>query len=250
MNKKMDIRNIVIFVLSLSIVILLIVGVISFTNYNKQKEEKPDYEQMDVNGKEVRRLFLLTREDMNAPLFIGSNYSNLYYTINSFYIDDIGEEFKMDLAFSKLDNSYITIKNKRGSFKASYLKNIYKEVFGDMSNYQDGDFYYGCPSTMEYNEKEEIYEFDAMCGIGSLEGYENEIVEAKKYNDHIEIYEKVVFYDYIGDNTGRKYYYDVYYKTPIGNTYDFNSDDVQEYKYIFKKLDDGNYYFYGVERQK
>ncbi len=251
MKKKTNSKNFVIFLLMILIIALVGAGIFSFVKYSKFGNNSKKVLILDVNSEEVKNLFLLTRPEMTKALFVFTDYEDIYYKQDRLIINDLGEDFKMALAYSRLDYTAINYKGDKISFKESDLKKSYQEVFGDLSNYQDQDFGYGCPKEIVYNEENDLYEYEHSCTFILTGGYENKLVEAKRYNDRVEIYEKVVFFEYDDESKEVIYYRDYEHNSPFEqNKYDFNAEGISTYKYTFKKNSDGKYYFYSVEKQK
>ncbi len=245
MGKTMNKRKIVVGILSLLIIILCVLGVYSVIKFSTNKK----YENLKVTDSEVQKLFLLTRKSMDAPLFFGTNYENIYYKNDNVIMSEVDQDLKMILAFETLDNDNMYILEGANTFDANVLKDQYVSIFGSDADYQDHTFKYSCPNEIVYNQNANIYQVSQICSFIYDTSYENKIVEARRYDDRIEIFEKVIFYTY---EDGKKVYYndidltDKYVKDSVN----FDKDKLNKYKYTFKKADDGKYYFESVQKQK
>ena len=248
-------RKIVIVILSLLIACLVLIGTYSYYNYSKDKQK--NYELLDVNNKEVADLFYLTRGDYRTNLFYGTEYYNIYYKEDKILTNELNENFKKLLAYYTLDKTLIEKSDTTTVFSASNLKKQYINIFGDDIKYVDDDIYCDCPLEIIYLPpyKQYVIETEAY-GMMILERYDNKIIEVRKYEDKIEIYEKVVFF-VLDDNTGIvSYYRDSSFKEKLMDTTgnkQFNFDDYEKqcdtYKYTFTLKND-LYYFSSVERIK
>ncbi len=247
--KKVSKKDTIIILLVASIVGLVLAGVVSYINYIDHKSNEPKYEKLDVSSELVQNLFMLTRRNMSGSILAGTDYENIYYR-KDFKVSDMDEEFKMQLAYIKLDSEDYIYRESSVGFPASALKESYEKIFGDTIHYKDGDIYYICPSKINYDDSSKEYYYNEACGYIPEAGFENQLVEARRYDDYIAIYEKAVFYeiDFISD--AMTYYRDAEHTDPIdGEEYDFNDAGISTYKYIFEKAEDGNYYFSEVKKE-
>lgn len=254
--KKTKNRNTVIVVLLIVIICLLSIGVYSYFGYIKNKNGNNRYENLDVTSKEVTDLFFLTRGNNDSTLFYGTDYYNLYYQEDLIKTNVLNEDFKKLLAYYTLDQSLQDNSSNAIVFKAEDLKKQYITIFGETVNYTNEDIYCNCPSKIIYISVSDNYVLDGAYGMLILEGYDNKIIEARKYKEKIEIYEKVVFY-VEDENTGvLSYYKDSSFKekiTEISGNEQFKFEDYEKqyntYKYTFVLKND-LYYFDSVERIK
>jgi len=254
--KKIKEKNTIVVILSALIICLMFFGIYSYVRYIKIKNSKDSYEVLDVNSAQVKELFYLTRGNHITTLFYDTNYYNIYYDRDVVKMSELNEDFKKLLAYYTMDASLKDTSNNNTVFSATDLKKQYITVFGDDTNYIDEDIYCNCPSNIIYLPADHEYVRDGAYGTMILEGYNNKIIESRKYKDKIEIYEKVAFYRE-DENTGSiSYYRDSTFKekiTEISRNKQFKFDEYQKqydtYKYTFK-LENASYYFDSVERIK
>lgn len=258
-KSKFTPKDIVMILILALIVGLILSGILSYINYNSKKDDNTDQtgkaENLEVNDELVQNLFYLTRGELKNTLFAGTDYENIYYRSEITDIETTDENFKKILSFVSLDQSLITNDESKSIISAEALKNQYNTIFGNLDNYKDETFNYSCPVTIEYNEDEKQYEYESACGYNISSGYISKLTEAKKYDDCLEIYEKVVFY-LIDEETGDISYFNTSDYSEqlvvLENDEQFNIDDYTDkldiYKYTFIK-DGNNYYFDRVERQ-
>lgn len=252
-KKKIDRVILILFVL---IICLLLVGIYSYVSYINNKNLKDGYETLDVNSQQVKKLFYLTRGNHSSRLFYGTNYYNIYYKQDVTKMSELSEDFKKLLSYYTLYSSLQDTTTNNIVFDANDLKQQYITIFGNDNNYIDEDIHCNCPANIIYLPTDKKYVIGGAYGMMILEGYNNKIMEARKYNDKIEIYEKVVFY-VEDENTGNiSYYKDGDFKekiTEISGNMQFKFDDYQKqyntYKYTFM-LKNNTYYFDSVERIK
>jgi len=247
-------KNAVIAVLIVAIIILILSGIISYRNFNnkssnqaeKPKDEKK-YEVLEVNESLVVDLFGLTRNN-NRSLFFGTEYDNIYYLKDVINTNKLDVEFKLMLSFETLDSNKLNLDDETTVIEESALKEQYLKIFGD-TDYKGQDIKYSCPSAVRYNEEKFRFEYDEYCGGPVSYGYQNKLIEARKYKDKIEIYEKVVFY--LIDEDRVTYWKNADYSDfllEMTMDDDFNIDshlnELKTYKYTFEKSDS----FYTFEK--
>ena len=254
-NKK---RRIVIFLLVVAILVLSLLGVASYKSYikekiNKQKETEK-YQKLNLDDELVIKLFNMTGSNSNQ-LFANTMYENLYYAKNKVEIKNMPMDFKLLLSYYNIDFNNVELQTNFTSIKEEYIIEQYNKIFGD-DNYKPGAIFAGCPSQIKYNTYKKQYEYDEYCGGMQYSGNEHKLIEARKYSDRIEIYNKVVFY-LVDENEETVSYWknSDYSESVITLSYDekFNIDehlhDLNIYKYTFK-LKGEQYFFEKVEKLK
>lgn len=254
--KKIKNNDLVVIVLSILIVVLVFLGIYSYVNYVKNKNDGGTYQKLDVNSDQIKQLVFLTRGNHNRTLFYGTDYYNIYYKEDFIKTSDLNEDFKKLLSYYTLERSLFDYSNNNTVFKADDLKRQYASIFGDTANYKNEDIYCNCPSKIVYLPADGTYVLEGAFGSIIMEGYISRLIDAKKYDNRIEIYEKVVFY-VEDENTGNiSYYKDSSFREKIIETSEnkqFKFEEYQKqyntYKYTFM-LENGVYYFESVERIK
>jgi len=250
-KNKIRNRKIIILLLTVALIGLIIVGIFSYFDY---VNKKVDYQNIDINDPIVSELIHLTRND-NRFLFAGTKYENLYYSTEKIDMKSFDLEFKLLLSYITIDPNKIDDDGDFVVVKEEDLKKQYTKIFGD-DNYKGQDIEYSCPTIISYNPKEKRYEYNEFCGGGITTGYENKIIEARKYDNKIEIYEKVAFYLFDEDYESITYwensdYTDLIVETSIDE--EFNVDEylqnMKTYKFVFERKEN-NYYFKSVELVK
>lgn len=254
MKNERKIVGIVIIILIIGILIGL--GVFSYNKYkNSSPKDSEKYELLDLTDKTVLKLFQLTRGSSNNSLFNSTEYENIYYKNDITEISKTDNNFRLLLTYLNLPNEYFESKDEEGiTISGSNFKKIYQKIFGSIK-YVPEDINYSCPSVIEYNKSNDIYTIDDNCGGNNLSGYVDKLIEARKYSDRIEIYEKVAFY-FVDEEQERIIYTinDDYSILLVETSLEdeFNIDNHLErlhtYKYTFK-LDGENYHFTKVTKE-
>ena len=250
-------NKIVIFILVVAICGLSIYGLVSYFDYvsNKSEDNKKEiWEKLDVNDSIVKDLFAMTGSS-KKNLFVDTDYENIYFSGTKTKIKTMDIEFKLLLVLYNLDQDNFVQEENVTKIEEKYIKEKYNEIFGD-NDYEARDFFAGCPSQIKYNKEQMQYEYDEYCGGMQVSGYEYKLIEARKYTDRIEIYNKVAFY-LIDENEETISYWK---NSDISSSIitlsldqTFNIDEYLEtlntYKYTFR-LKGEKYYFEMVEKLK
>ncbi|MBQ7137285.1 MAG: hypothetical protein IJO43_04850 [Bacilli bacterium] len=259
--KKRNWKDTVIVALMIAIIALILSGVISYINFsgrtddkNNEPTNKKEYENLNVTDNLVTDLFALTRGN-NTSLFFGTQYENVYYSKDKINTNELNVEFKLMLSFVTLDRDKFSLDGETTVIEEKDLKEQYLKIFGD-NDYKAQDIKYNCPSTVHYNPEKNRFEYDEYCGGPLNYGYQNKLIEARKYSDKIEIYEKVVFY-LLEEDTNRITYWknsdcsDLILEAEIDDDFDINNhlEVLKTYKYTFEK-NDASYTFEKVELMK
>lgn len=249
------IKKIGIIIIIITICILIVIGVISYDKYSHSSLKNDDkYELLDLNDTKILKLFQLTRGDDNTSLFNNTEYENVYYKNDITEISKMDNNFKLLLTYLNLPDEYFKSKEDATIISGNDFKKQYKQIFGT-SKYTPNDIRYFCPSIIKYEKSNNVYTYDDNCGGDNFNGYVNKLIEARKYSDRIEIYEKVAFY-FVDEEEERiiytinDNYSDLLIQTSLEG--EFNIDNYLErlhiYKYTFN-LKDGNYYFTKVTKE-
>lgn len=250
---KKTTKKIGIIIITVLIAILILIGIFSYIKYSKNNvHEDNKYETIDVNDKEVTELFECTRSD-NTTLFNGTEYENLYYVNDKVIIKEQEESFKLMLSYVNLTiDNYKFQDDGTVEISGKAIKSNYEKLFGK-GDYKPSSINYSCPSVVQYDKSKDIYYYSEACGMETLNGYINKLIEARKYKDKIEIYEKVAFYFVDSENnqiiyTKNSNYSDYLTSTSYDGEFDINNylDNLKTYKYTFV-YKDGNYYFDSVQ---
>jgi len=237
-------KNMVVIII---ILCLLLVGAVGFivydksfrtnqNNNNQENEKIQDKEELDIKNEYVLSLY---RKATGSGQYIAeaftrdANLEDVYYDFDKTLATELTHDSKMFLAFASIsdeDKDHIDINNSSEdmskntyTFHSAVLKEAFKKVFGENVSFENGDFDY---PECKYDKDNDIYtcKFD---GGASMTGVSSNMVSAYKYSDRIEINVSAGRYEPSNDT-----------KVDLGN-----------YKYTFK-LEDGNYYFYSVEKIK
>lgn len=249
------------------LIIVIGIGVASYENFIKEKNQTSDepiapvtkdYEELDVNDSVVQELFLLTRVSTESEdvLFANSEYENFYYRQDNVIFDGANNQFKLYLAFLKANTSdCIMIDDITCAISSKVIEEEYYNIFGKTDDYINQDIPSICPNSITYDNETDEYSFDLACGSEITSGYINKLIEARKYSDRIEIYEKVVFF-YDDSGTGNRLYFlkPGYKETlKVDNNKKFEIDDylskLYTYKYTFIRQET-QYTFSGVSLEK
>lgn len=234
-------------------------------NLNNNKQDSIDGNQnTDSNNSDNEFVELSTTdeivnklmENVKTPTMLSHNIKDGYYYVY-FYLKDkitietMDNQMKLLLGFQKL--------NFPNKVTSETLKNALTEIFGKNISYFDEEMnIYVCPK-YEYNNN--IYTAYSGCGGAFFPKYDKKIVKSLKYNNKIEIYEQVIYIKYKFINNEREpsmiELYNADTETKLGETsidsnqdnFEIYKDKLSTYKYTFN-LEDGNYYFYSVEKVK
>lgn len=163
--------------------------------------------------------------------------------------------------FSNFDKSYRGEESM--TISSNKLKKYVTDIFGKNFIYKNADIPGYCFSGVYglYDSNNDVYVFSRLengCGGSGVPGIPNKIIEVKKYNDRMEIIEKI---GYIESRQLDKCLAPVLYNHPIEKVlielascdnreediFNNNLDKLPSYKYTFKK-DGTNYYFEKIER--
>ena len=246
-------------------------------------DEDDEKEELSLNNKIVKEL----REKIDFNYYSAASI----YTSGDFTVEDIDNDMILRLAWSKLsEDDMELIEGNQGMekhVKKESLKKIIENLFGDNIEYTDESFtpvnvkeFYSYQDTeeVEYSNNEYVGGY-YQGGGGTLPFIYQEISNAKKSDDTVELYVKVAFVDteYIdgSDNADFNFtFYQDYKNKKFVNEiikmkeseyingcdddyeysyFDSNSmikdylDEFNTYKYTFN-IEDGEYYLYSVEK--
>ncbi len=209
----------------------------------------------------------------------GRNKVGLFYHKNDKQIiDNIDSNVKLEMLSSKIYNEYMKSLASSGVYEKTFTKTeidkLYHELFGSHASsikYTSNT----CPTLKEENDKVQVM---SSCGNVIGPGFHYSILtqfyKAEKTNDELYLYQLVGYPKYDDENDTNIPHniddsfiiykdYDLTTKTSGTNTnlgtanenggynYDLTKikSELDSYKYTLK-LENGNYYFYSVEKEK
>ena len=105
--------------------------------------------------------------------------------------------------------------------------------------YTDSNIILNCKTVGVYDASTQTYSFTEPDGCGGvfIPEIDTKIISATKYDDKLEIVEKMAYLDYKEDSTGNF----------VQNVHKNVSDKLDSYKYTFK-YKNGNYYFDSIKK--
>ena len=183
---------------------------------------------------------------------------------------DLNNDIILELAlyqYVKKENPFSNLDwSGKGSVivSSTKIKNYVNDIFGKKFTYRNDDIPAWCFSCVNgsYDSNNDIYVFSRPengCGGTGLPFIIKKIQDVKKYNDRIEVTEKIGYIEYYTASSclGTILYNHptekvLIEKSSCNDTYpdvlfDNNSDKLTSYKWTFKK-DGTNYYFEKIER--
>ena len=223
---------------------------------NDQKiSEQPiindNYDLLDISSDFIKNLY------DNASHHTGRTCTYLDSIIDSGVkkTSDFANNTLLSLAYNNINQSLInkvdeTKEYIKFSLKGQYLKEAFIETFGENATYKSGDFTDAYHMIWTYDGSSDMY-----VGIRNLQlefskcflDQHEQIIEAKKYNNKIEIITVSV---YCNDNAC---YSDFSAKNKVGDSIlsDYRSlkDKLNKYKYTFtSSKDKSKYFYYSIEK--
>lgn len=267
------------------LVVILIVLVLGLSGYivfdkvfssEKQDKDTTNKKTESAINKEAEPETLSIEDEiveklMEAPhYFIGDDYLDTYYDgvlyDQDYNVENIPDKIKILMGITAsgikiVDNKDIQA-NQKIVLKASKVREQVESIFGKNVKYtdQDVDNYGINKGIFKYDQKNDEYYYIVTTGsIFFTPKYKTLIVDAKKYDDRIEITEKVARLEYDVQPSG-DYKINILKKkndTDLIDTikeednfsFDNYKNKLNSYKYTFNK-DGNNYYFYSVELEK
>ena len=241
MEEKKKNSSVVVIIL-LVVLLVLSVGYIAYdklyatnkdvNSSNEEKNSIPEYEELNIKSDFVidlneRSRFanscgdideILKKDKMNVSEFTNAQRLEIASEIAYRYDDD--------------DDGYKEVIDEEDLIKA------FKKIFGNNATYTVSDFYNPCPD-FKYDKSIKRY-------ITRSE----EIIDAKKYNDRIEIITALAF------SSDEGVFADVKMKNKISSLDDnfkliSRKDQLKQYKYTYTyDKETGNYYYYSIEKIK
>ena len=260
------------FIVATIILAILVIGLMGYIVYDKMsnnndKNQGNDIE--DVTHKENNEQSL-KEIDINSDLV-----KNLIYPMNSMgtegyewsyqneTFDTLGRLHRMQDAAYRISPDEEDLNKNQVFYKAENVKESYKKIYGPDSSYTDGDLKDSlntCFVISNYDSTLKMYIEETGCGFDSLKSVKrvSKKYKAEQNNDYLYVYEyiqSVVVRPESLDNIEKTVVYlldhddqetkQIDYKDYENTIYDMiNKDEVDTYKWVFKKQSDGNYYFY------
>lgn len=238
---------------------------------NKNKDENTKVESISIYSQTVqdamKKIEPITCESDNVAFCyyeeVKGEYYGLLYRNNKLLAKDLSTKIKLDLAARNIEREqYTPIEN---SCIKSVSENIfiqkYHDIFGKSSTYQWVDNSEQ-PYPFIYSHKKDNRVYTKSCGGDSMGPGHLIITElsyAEKMDDELYIYELMAVISSKENEEKAKVYNDLDEKNLITSDlfsvvnsqelFGKYANKLSEYKYTFK-LEDGNYYFYSVEKVK
>lgn len=252
------------------LIIILVVGVAGYGIYYqlqnnktntevKNNEEKKEGETLETNS-DVVKLSMNKLSILNDSL-VASEFMGYLYMNDSYTVDSIDNEVKLLLATEQLYSK--NNKFKSNTFPITITKSEMQaeiqDIFGPNVTYTDSNITLNCKTVGVYDASTQTYSFTEPDGCGGvfIPEIDTKIISATKYDDKLEIVEKMAYLDYKEDSTGnfvQNVHKNVSDKNVIGTLSENNtdvfslySDKLDSYKYTFK-YKNGNYYFDSIKK--
>ena len=271
-KKNILIVVLVIIIVALIVALLFATNVISLNkktnskNTTTEETKKETSESLDINSDLVTDL--MTIPHYTNDVWLGSNYSGYFYNENSYDINTISNKVKILIAIRSLGLDSINVNYSKETDDGTFIsipedvvKESYYKIFGNEIEFKneslDGQ---ECGyAAFKYNSTTKAYEQNMYgCGGTMIPFYETKTVEATKYNDRIEIIEKMAYIEFDTDENSDELSQLIYTDSSATNKIDTISsedeikidnylDKLDSYKYTFKK-DGNNYYLYYIEK--
>lgn len=197
------------------------------------------------------------------------SFNTLIYKDGGYIVSEMSIEDKIHLIAGEW-TPYIsrtgTGQNTTYHLDEETLKNLYERVFGPDTYHSVTQIYNGY-LTLTYNATNKEYTYTGSINIGGVTTaftVREKIMNAKKYDDRIEIVSATLYVGDASDSTGPKTnYYKDYNKTKVletvtnfdgvnseavGQYIDEHQDELEQYTYTYRLNEDGFYYLEKVER--
>ena len=176
----------------LSMLVVLMATGCSFTLNDKKEEnktiEEQTYESLNIDDSLVTELY----NKIDHHLSYYGTYMGYFYRKDSTSIDDMDNKLKLYLALHNAE----TTSDESGDIllvSDSSLKKAMEDLFGniDYKNESLANSITGCGiEGAQYDESKKQYSIFMACGGAGYPFYMTKLVQARKYSDKIEIYEK------------------------------------------------------------
>ena len=249
--------------------ILLVLTILSFVGYvlvdneiikfgeEKVAEEKVEEKtKLDIDGSMVKRLFGY----VHRPYYLG--YDENVFESEKKLVSEFSDIEKSALAANVYELKSFNLNNSDGTISKTVDEQVVKEAFEEIfgkDSYKKMDTIFSACSPYKYNSTNKNYSsVNEPCGGAAEFVVYEKIIHAYRYDDRIEITTKYLF----NDQANEKCYKEYDKKTVLDNIdsmstaeefdkyIEKNVDKLSQYTYTFKLADDGNYYYYGFERNK
>ncbi len=265
----------------LSMLVVLMATGCSFTLNGKTEEEKKNdvveeketYESLSIDDATVTDLYKKINHVSNDYSF---NFIGAFYQTDNMSVDKMDNKLKLFLA---LNNATTTTDELEQTLfvSESSLKTAMTDLFGNI-NYENESLSAtgGCGfGYAQYDANNKNYSIGVACGGTGFPYYKTKLIQARKYSNKIEIYEKHIavkptwvkennldvekdlIYKYFKLSNDNCNGYECLIGTNLisENVTDLNTNldqymnQADTYKYTFQ-LENGHYYFYSVEKVK
>ena len=250
---------------SKSIVILLlflVIGLSGYIVYSKLSVKEPvktnetgkteEVETLNVKSNFVKDLYEKARFKSIDCFALDDNMTKDYLKVT-----DFSDTQKMKVVGSNISLTNLNYDDEGGStLSEEIFKKAFYEVFGNnveytpLTNLKESAT---CPY-VKYDSKNKEYKLIGGCGNVCGQYQIENIVEATKYSDKLEITTATAYFRGGTDEFGiHEWYYDKDFKNLISNSAEPDfiqyKDKLQKYKYTFTlDKETGNYYYYSIEK--
>ena len=244
----------------------------SNNDVNEQiKEPNIDTKEQELEVTEEDKVLAQELIDKFEILNSGINgIDPVLYEKNITLSTDLNNDIILVLAlyqYKKKENPFSNLDwGGKGSVTVSStkIKNYVNDIFGENFTYRNDDIPAWCFNGVNgsYDNNNDVYVFSRPengCGGAGIPFIINKIQNVKKYNDRIEITEKIGYIEYYAASSCLS---TILYNHPtekvliekascddtdIDVLFNNNLDKLTSYKWTFKK-NENNYYFYSIER--
>lgn len=221
------------------------------------KDEKEKYEEVSIDDEIVTKLIKNVTADT-----IDVKTAGYFYEKGKILNTEVSNQMKLYLAIQMIQGNPDEMEKNLSKVTPENIASAVKEIFGPDATYTDETLNDACRG-MKYNSKTQKYSAYYGCGGALIPTYHGTIVKARKYNDRLEIDQKamLITYEQSKTNTG-DIIINIFNPNDKIDSFEIKSDDdwpeakdllekykdkLATYKYTFN-LEDGNYYFYSVEK--
>lgn len=255
-----------IFLIIIIVLLLVVIGGLGFYIFKDGKEDnvtlvddkdlvkEEEKISLDVNSAHIQEMF----KNVHANYYIGADTEIYKYQKRS--VSEMDDFYKTRLAANIYQKDIVKIGGGNDYIEEADVKNAYEILFGEGTYKRMDKIAYSCDG-MNYSDAEKRYVNSGMgCGGTSSGAAHEEIIEAFKYNDRIEIVMASVF---TNAADGNFYYYETdkvvgtytskdrhseAFKNEVTTFIKNNKDKLIQYTFTFKQDKNGFYYYTGFER--
>ena len=273
-NKILMILGIIICLAIIGICIYLVFDVTTNDKNESNNDVNEQIKEPNIDTKEQE--LEVTEEDNNIAInllkpfdrykdYLAYDQIGYIYTFDELNIDNLSNDIILEVSLYKYvrenkniyDNYYSDIQKNININVDTFNKTV-QSIFGNIK-YENGNITLSCTyGSATYDETQNNYIYSGQACGGTLLPYiESKIIQVKKYNDCMEIIEKIAYISYENsDSTINQLIYnnpkdmklvDKRLESSSEDIFDKYSDKLTSYKWTFKK-DENNYYFDKIEK--